>query len=56
MGSSYNLCLSHNKESVIKSTIKSFADTLTDMQTILNSNNPIKHIKGSLIEPVFKVR
>ena len=56
MGSSYNLCLSHNKESVFKSTIKSFADTLTDMQTILNSNNPIKHIKGSLIEPVFKVR
>ena len=56
MGSSYNLCLSHDKESVFKSTIDSFSATLSDMQSILNSNNPKKHLKGALIEPVFKVR
>ena len=56
MGSSYNLCLAHTKKDIFNSTVNSFNQTLDDMHHILNSDDPKKFIKGSLIKPVFKVR
>mgnify|MGYP001292730868 CR=1 FL=1 len=56
MGSSYNLCLAHTQKDIFNLTINSFTQTLDDMHYILNSDDPKKFIKGSIIKPVFKVR
>lgn len=56
MGSSYNLCLAHTKSNIFELTLNAFTQTLDDMMHILNSKDPKKFIKGSLVEPVFKIR
>ena len=56
LGASLNLCLSHNKESIKKNTIKCFKLAIDSFNEVKSSKNPERYLRGKNIEAVFKVR
>ncbi len=56
IGSTLNLCYAHAKQENINNTIKKFNKTLKNLKIFLDSKNPSKFLKGSLIRSTFSVR
>ena len=54
--SGFNLSYAHLKTSVIRKFQVSFNKIFKEMNVILNSDSPRKHLKGELIKPIFEVR
>ena len=54
--SGFNLSYAHLNPIVIKKFKASFNKIFKEMNVILNSDAPCKHLKGELIKPIFEVR
>ena len=56
MGSSFNLCLAHDKKTNIQDTFKKIESSFTNIRDILEKKNPHKLLRGARLENIFLVR
>ena len=56
MGPTFNLCLAHCAEQVIKQTLEAWDTALDRVSKALSSNEPEARLRGKPIRPVFEVR
>jgi glutamate-1-semialdehyde 2,1-aminomutase/spore coat polysaccharide biosynthesis protein SpsF len=54
--STFNICLAHDDEEIMRQTLVSTDRALANIATALRSNRPQDHLKGPSIEPIFQVR
>jgi len=55
-GGGYNISVSHNSDKVIKETVGAMRNALQLLQGYLSVQNPMKYLRGKMIQPVFQVR
>ena len=56
IGSTLNLCFAHANQENINNTIQKFNQTLKNLKSFLDSKNPSKYLRGSLVRNTFSVR
>ena len=56
IGSTLNLCFAHAQPENINNTINKFNKTLKNLKVFIDSKNPSKYLRGSLIRNTFSVR
>ena len=56
MGSSFNLCLSHDDPRLVNETISRWQAALLAVADALDSADPAARVRGVPVQPVFKVR
>ncbi len=52
----FNLCYAHTNIDILNQTKEKFSESISNLKSIINSENPKKYLKGDLISPTFKVR
>ena len=55
-GGGYNISVSHNSDKVIEETVGAMRNALQLLQGYLSVQNPMKYLRGKMIQPVFQVR
>jgi glutamate-1-semialdehyde 2,1-aminomutase len=56
LGASFNLCLAHDQDAVVRETVNALDASLKVVRRALDSPDPSAHLKGKPIQPVFSVR
>ena len=56
MGAAFNFCTPHADVSVLSETVQAFERVFAKLKEYLMTSNPIDHLRGEQIRPVFQVR
>jgi glutamate-1-semialdehyde 2,1-aminomutase len=56
MGGGFNLSLAHQDETVFAESMDSVRSAMQRLKEYLSSSDPVSHLRGQLIKPVFQVR
>lgn len=56
ISSAINLCLSHSDNVIVNKTLNCWEKSLNSLKKYMDSTHPEKYLRGSLVEPIFKVR
>ena len=56
MGSSFNLCLAHDDAQVIEQTLSRWQAALRAVADAIEAPNPASRLRGTPVQPIFKVR
>ena len=56
MGSSFNLCLAHDNDTIFKKSIQNLEKAFMSLKYILEKQNPSRFLKGSKLKNIFAVR
>ena len=56
MGPTFNLCLAHDDEAVLESTLAAWRGAAAAVSEALSLNDPVRALRGKPMRPVFQVR